>query len=155
MMASGAIRQGNNALSVGTTSRSEPIVVRGVHYFDTEGNLVHRIIDEPHRLGPMATADFFIDAADVRGGMGANFFVARAGDAGVSEPVIAAVMIGSIDTKGTSFISRGTRGARRRGPPPELPTERLPRQPAGRLPWRKLRLMNEGRPGTVCRLAHR
>lgn len=96
-------------LSIGNTSRTEPIVVRDVRYYDTDGNLVYRFVDEPHRLGPMATADFFIDAADVRGGTGANFVVSWAADTPVSEPVIEAVMIGSIGSKGISFISRGTR----------------------------------------------
>ncbi len=107
---SGSLRSNLAAtLSIHNTSRSEPIVVRAVHYFDSNGNLVQRFVDEPHRLGPMATADFFIDAADVRGGTGANFVVAWAAGAAVSEPLIEAVMIGSVGTKGISFISRGTR----------------------------------------------
>ena len=107
---SGSLRSNLAAtLSIHNTSRSEPIVVRAVHYFDANGNLVSRFIDGPHRLGPMATADFFIDSTDVRGGTGANFVVAWAAGAAVSEPLIEAVMIGSVGTKGISFISRGTR----------------------------------------------
>lgn len=96
-------------LSIRNTSQTASIVVRDVRYFDTEGNLISRFVDQPHRLGPMGTADFFVDAADVRGGTGANFLVDWAADAGVSEPVIEAVMIGSIGARGISFISRGTR----------------------------------------------
>jgi hypothetical protein len=107
---SGSLRSNLAAtLSIHNTSRSESIIVRAVHYFDTNGKLVDRFVDEPHRLGPMATVDFFIDAADVRGGTGANFVVAWAAGAAVSEPLIEAVMIGSVGTKGISFISRGTR----------------------------------------------
>ena len=96
-------------LSIRNTSLTEPIIVRQVRYFDTDGNLVQAYVDAPHRLGPMATADFYIDATDVRGGTGANFVVNWAAGAAASEPVIEAVMFGSIGTKGISFISRGTR----------------------------------------------
>ena len=96
-------------LSIRNTSRTEPIVVRDVHYFDTEGDLLSDFVGQPHSLGPMATADFFIDSTDLRGGTGANFIVSWAADTNVSEPVIEAVMIGSIGAKGVSFISRGKR----------------------------------------------
>jgi len=96
-------------LSIRNTSQTASIVVRGVRYFDTEGDMVSQFIDRPHSLGPMATADFFVDAADVRGGTGANFIVDWAADTAVSEPVIEAVMIGSIGARGISFISRGIR----------------------------------------------
>ena len=96
-------------LSIRNTSLTEPIVVREVRYFDTDGKLVQQYVDAPHNLAPMATADFYIDATDVRGGTGANFVVIWAADAAASEPVIEAVMLGSIGTKGISFISRGTR----------------------------------------------
>ena len=96
-------------LSIRNTSQTDSIVVRDVRYFDTEGHMVSQFVDQPHSLGPMGTADFFVDAADVRGGTGANFIVNWAADGTVSEPVIEAVMIGSIGARGISFISRGVR----------------------------------------------
>ncbi len=96
-------------LSIRNTSQTASIVVRDVRYFDTEGNMISQFVDRPHSLGPMGTADFFVDAADVRGGTGANFIVNWAADRAVSEPVIEAVMIGSIGARGISFISRGVR----------------------------------------------
>ena len=95
-------------LSVRNTSRTSPIIVHYVHYFDTNGELVTENLNEPHSLGPMATVDFFVDAADLRGGTGANFVVRWTADQDVSEPIVEAVMIGSVGAKGISFISRGT-----------------------------------------------
>lgn len=96
-------------LSIRNTSLTDPIVIRAVRYFDTDGDLVSNFIAEPHRLGAMATADFFIDSSDVRGGTGANFIVEWASEVTVSEPLIEAVMVGSIGSKGISFVSRGRR----------------------------------------------
>lgn len=96
-------------LSIRNTSRSKPIVVRGMSYFDNDGELLSYVIEEAHRLGPTATADFFIDVADFEDGTGTNFVISWAADSAVSEPVIEAVMIGWVGAKGISFVSRGAR----------------------------------------------
>ena len=106
-------------LSIRNTSFSEAIVVRDVSYFDTDGKLVSRFVEQSHQLGPMTTVEFFIDETDIRGGTGANFLVDWAAGAAVSEPVIEAVMIGAIGAKGFSFVSRGV--TTERGPAKAAP----------------------------------
>ncbi len=96
-------------LSIRNTSLTDAIVIRAVRYYDTDGDLVSTFIERPHRLGAMATADFFVDSSDVRGGTGANFVVDWASEQAVSEPLIEAVMVGSVGAKGISFVSRGRR----------------------------------------------
>lgn len=96
-------------LSIRNTSHTDAIVIRAVRYFDTNGNLISTFVEQPHRLGAMATAAFFIDSTDLRGGTGANFLVDWASEETVSEPLIEAVMIGSVGAKGISFVSRSRR----------------------------------------------
>lgn len=105
-------------LSIRNTSLTDAIVIRAVRYYDTDGDLVSTFIEQPHRLGAMATADFFVDSSDVRGGTGANFVVDWASEQAVSEPLIEAVMVGSVGAKGISFVSRGRRVGTPREPLP-------------------------------------
>jgi hypothetical protein len=49
----------------------------------------------------------FVPVNDLRGGTGANFIVEWASPSTVAEPVIEAVMIGTIGTTSYSFVSQG------------------------------------------------
>lgn len=90
-------------LSVRNTDQAEPIRIDRVRYFDGDGQLVREQPEAPLVLAPMATASFLVDAADRRGGSGANFLVDWSAREAVSMPLIEAVMIGD----GLSFKSRG------------------------------------------------
>jgi hypothetical protein len=65
----------------------------------------------PIAVRPYGTVEVFIAADDVRGGTGANFLVGWAAPRPIAEPVIEAVMIGSVGTSGFSFATQG-RGVR-------------------------------------------
>ncbi|HYH39069.1 MAG TPA: DUF3124 domain-containing protein [Azospirillum sp.] len=94
-------------LSVRNTSPSQGLVVRRITYYDTAGNEVQRFIEKPHALAAMGTAEFYIDLTDGRGGPGANFIVEWSAEDGASDPLIEAVMVGGVGTRGISLISRG------------------------------------------------
>ncbi|HEX9953198.1 MAG TPA: DUF3124 domain-containing protein [Rubricoccaceae bacterium] len=94
-------------LSVRNTDARAPIAVSGVRYYDTAGQLVEAYVNEPRRLGPLATAEFVVDANDVRGGSGASFVVEWAAAGPVTSPVVEAVMISAEGTQGLSLVSVG------------------------------------------------
>lgn len=94
-------------LSVRNTDPERSITLRSVRYYDTEGELTRRFLEEPRRLEPLGTADFVIEEHEVSGGTGANFIVEWSADRAVSRPLIEAVMIGTSSGQGISFTSRG------------------------------------------------
>lgn len=94
-------------LNVFNTDRKNPIVITSVAYYDSNGQLIERQLQEQKILPPLGAARFFIKATDVRGGFGANFLVAWKSSVPVSEPVIEAVMVGSYGTRAFSFLSHG------------------------------------------------
>ncbi|HEX8385562.1 MAG TPA: DUF3124 domain-containing protein [Rubricoccaceae bacterium] len=105
-------------LSVRNTDARAPIAVAGVRYYDTAGRLVEAYVDQPRRLGPLATAEFVVDASDVRGGSGASFVVEWAADGPVTPAVVEAVMISAQGTQGLSLVSAGRVIRERRPVPP-------------------------------------
>ncbi|HPQ54459.1 MAG TPA: DUF3124 domain-containing protein, partial [Spirochaetota bacterium] len=62
---------------------------------------------EPRELGPLESIRFIIPESDTFGGSGANFIVKWSAAVDVNNPVIEAVMIGSRQQQGISFVSRG------------------------------------------------
>lgn len=95
-------------LTVRNTDRDAPLTVRSVDYYDTAGALLHRYVEAPTSLAPLASADTVVRASDTRAGVGGSFVVEWSSAEDVSEPVIEAVMIGAGYQQGISFVSRGT-----------------------------------------------
>jgi Protein of unknown function (DUF3124) len=94
-------------LSIHNTSRERPLVVQRIAYFDTQGQLVQEYLREPVSIPPLGTTQAFVAAEDRRGGAGANFIVDWTAEPVASEPVVEAVMIGSVGTTSYSFVTRG------------------------------------------------
>ena len=94
-------------LIVHNTSEKSPLVLLRVDYFGTAGNLLHRYLADPIAIRPLGSAETFVPAEDTRGGTGANFVVEWAAEGEITEPLIEAVMVGTIGTQGFSFTSRG------------------------------------------------
>jgi len=94
-------------LSVRNTDPNSPIIVTSVRYYDTAGQLVESFLENPHSLAPLASADFFVDQRDDRGGAGANFIVEWASEKTVSKPIVEAVMAGISGTQGLSLVRSG------------------------------------------------
>ena len=94
-------------LTVHNTSETKPLILLRVDYFGTAGNLLHSYLAAPIAVRPFGSAETFVPAEDTRGGTGANFVVEWAADGQITEPLIEAVMIGTIGTQGYSFTSRG------------------------------------------------
>ncbi len=94
-------------LSIRNTSISDSLFITKIEYYDTEGNLVRKYIDNPISLKPMASINYVIDRDDDIGGHGANFIVDVSAKKANTKPLIQAVMIGQSGNKGFSFISDG------------------------------------------------
>lgn len=94
-------------LTIHNTDLEHPIIITSVRYYDTNGNLVHKYIEQPHQLAPMATHSIVIAGDDKRGGVGANFIVEWVAETGVYEPVVEAIMVSTSGQQGISFMSPG------------------------------------------------
>jgi hypothetical protein len=94
-------------LSIRNTDLKNAIVITSVRYYDSDGKLVRKYIENPIEIAALASVDFFVDTSDTSGGSGAKFIVEWVAQTEVSEPAIEAIMIGSSFQQGISFISPG------------------------------------------------
>ena len=94
-------------LTIHNTSEDTPLILLRVDYFGSAGNLLNRYLASPVAIRPLGSAETFVAAHDTRGGTGANFVVEWAADAPIDEPLIEAVMVGTLGAQGFSFTSRG------------------------------------------------
>lgn len=94
-------------LSIRNTDVKGGLTIMAVRYYDSEGNLVRHYIEEPVRLGPMASKAYVVDVDDTSGGSGANFIVEWSADQAITQPVVEAVMISTASTQGISFVTTG------------------------------------------------
>lgn len=94
-------------LSVHNASETRPLVLKRIVYFDTAGKPVEGYLKAPVALKPFATIEVAIAATDVRGGTGANFVVDWAASGEIAEPVVEALMVGSVGPGHYAFISQG------------------------------------------------
>lgn len=94
-------------LSIHNTDFTHPIIITSVRYYDTQGQLIKEYLPQPQRLGPMASADFFVDAGEQRGGVGTNFIVEWVAEEPVYEPVVETLMLSTVSSQGLSFTSPG------------------------------------------------
>ncbi len=94
-------------LSVRNTSQSQPVFVKSVRYFDTDGKEIKSYLKKTLRLAPLAATQFLVEQKDTSGGSGANFLVEWVSDTAVTNPVIEAVMIDTTRQQGISFARSG------------------------------------------------
>ena len=94
-------------LSIRNTDMSGGIRIASADYYNSEGELVEKYLDQETTLGPLATLRYVVRESDTSGGSGANFIVKWYSDTAVSPPVIESVMIGTQSQQGISFTSRG------------------------------------------------
>ncbi len=96
-----------STLSIRNTDPSRAIRIINVDYFNSEGQLLRRYLEQPIELGPMASTRYIVGESDKTGGSGANFIVRWEAAAPVSPPVAEGIMISTASQLGISFTSRG------------------------------------------------
>lgn len=94
-------------LSLRNTDLTRPIIIASVLYYDTNGALIRKYLEQPVELSPLASAEFVVNQSDTAGGAGANFVVEWVAQQQVTDPVIEAVMINTMGNQGISFVSQG------------------------------------------------
>jgi hypothetical protein len=94
-------------LSLRNTSADQALIVTSVTYFDGNGKAVVELLDIPHVLAPMATAEFYTDQSSTSGGPVATVIVGWGAETSAAPPLIEAVILGNYGAKSISFVSRG------------------------------------------------
>jgi hypothetical protein len=94
-------------LSVRNTDPVNALTLRSVRYFDTNGTPIREYLTQPRKIGPMATAEVFVEHKDSAGGTGANFLVAWEADKPINAPIIETVHTYFFGTRSVTFTSPG------------------------------------------------
>jgi hypothetical protein len=94
-------------LSLRNTDPRHPIILVAVKFYDSDGKLVKKYLDNPAELKAMASTRYILTESDTGGGSGANFLVKWTSKTKVNPPLIEGVMIGTRSGQGISFVSRG------------------------------------------------
>lgn len=94
-------------LSIRNTSLVDSLYVLNIDYYNTEGDIVKKYLDNNISLPPLATINYVVEKEDDSGGPGANFIVGLAGRNSNMRPLIQAVMVGEIGNKSFAFSSDG------------------------------------------------
>lgn len=94
-------------LSIRNTDPKNSITITSVRYYDTSGKLLRAYLQQPLKLGPMASTEFLVENTDTAGGSGANFVVDWAGEGKINRPIIECVMVGDGERQAVSFAVRG------------------------------------------------
>ena len=95
-------------LSIRNTSLADSLFITKIDYFNTEGSLVKKYIQNAISLPPMASINYVIEKEDDTGGSGANFIVTMTAKNKNIKPLIQAIMIGENgENKGFAFSTDG------------------------------------------------
>ncbi len=94
-------------LSIRNIDPTNIIKITLVDYYETQGKLLKKFIDEPITLNSLGSLRYVIPESDKSGGSGANFILEWHSDKPVNRPIIESVMIGTQSSQGVSFTSRG------------------------------------------------
>jgi hypothetical protein len=95
------------SLSVRNVEPAASITITWVRYYDSKGKLLKSYLDQPVKLGPLASVHYTIKESDNAGGFGANFLIKWTSDANVNQPITECVMIGTAGQQGISFLTTG------------------------------------------------
>jgi len=93
-------------VAVHNTDLHNPITIKRVDFFDTDGNIVGNYISSDQELKPTATKIYTVSKED-QSGTGANFIVEWVADQPVNEPLIESVMTDFSGNIGLAFLSPG------------------------------------------------
>ena len=92
---------------VRNTDPKHPITITSAEYYNTEGELLKKVVASPTVVAPMVSTPFFVEQSDESGGSGANFLVRWRSTQPVNEPIIESVTFGLRGTHSLSFVTEG------------------------------------------------
>lgn len=94
-------------LSIRNIEPNEQIKITRIDYYETQGKIIKRYIENPITLQPLESLRYVIPENDRDGGSGANFIVTWEAPRAMNPPIIETIMIGTQMQQGVSFSSRG------------------------------------------------
>lgn len=94
-------------LSIRNIDPDNPISLIVADYYETQGRLLNKYVDQPVTLSPLESTRFVVPEKSSAGGSGANFIVEWKASKAVNPPIVESVMIGTQGQQGVSFTSRG------------------------------------------------
>ncbi|OHC80469.1 MAG: hypothetical protein A3G73_04840 [Rhodospirillales bacterium RIFCSPLOWO2_12_FULL_67_15] len=97
----------SSMLSFRNTDPEAELTLVSVDYFDTNGKLIRRYLAQPRRVGPLASADSFVEHRDVAGGQGASFIVTWRSERPINPPLAETVNTYAFGTQYMVFTARG------------------------------------------------
>ncbi len=97
----------SSMLSLRNTDPAHSITVTSARYYDTDGKLLREYLPKPQVLGPMGSAELFVEHKDKAGGSGANFVVEWKADRSVNPPIVETVNAYFFGTQSVAFTSPG------------------------------------------------
>ena len=100
-------------LSIRNTSLTDSMYLKVIDYYDTNGKLVRRYIDNNLLLKPMQSIDYVIEEEDKVGGTGANFILVWGAKDSSIKPIFQGVMVSTAGQQGISFLTNGISISRR------------------------------------------
>ncbi len=93
-------------LSIRNTSSSDTLFVQKVDYYNTNGELVRKYLEDAIFLRPLETIEYVIEKEDNEGGSGANFLINWGANKKI-KPLFQSVMIGEIGNLSFAFKTDG------------------------------------------------
>lgn len=97
----------SSMLSLRNTDLAGTVTVTSARYYDTEGKLLREYLPKPLVLGPMGSAELFVEHKDKTGGSGANFVVEWKADKPLNPPLVETVNAYFFGTQSVAFTSPG------------------------------------------------
>ncbi len=94
-------------LSIRNIDQSDSIYLNSIEYFNTQGKLVKKYLEQTIKLAPFQTIEFLVEDRDSSGGSGANFLVEWRAENEVEKPLIETVMVGVSGSQAISFSRSG------------------------------------------------
>lgn len=94
-------------ISIRNISPRHSVTITAADYHDGKGKRLSSYLDAPKTLAPLSAFRFVVQQSDRAGGSGACVLVRWKGEKTTPPPLVEAVMIGTQNQLGISFLSRG------------------------------------------------
>jgi hypothetical protein len=94
-----------STLSIRNSSLTDTVYVFSANYNDSYGKQLRRYIDSTILLKPLESIEFVVEHQENKGGAGASFLVKWGADQNNSQLLIQAVMTGTSNQQGLSFLT--------------------------------------------------
>lgn len=89
------------------TDKKMAIVVYAIEYYDSNGKLINKLIDQPITINPWTSKEITLQYSTQPEDFGAHLIVRWKSDQPVNPPLVEVLMVGQVLNRGVSFLTRG------------------------------------------------